>query len=704
MIQNTARRHSRARVALLLLFFLILIPYSNSFRAAWHFDDFPKIINNSAIKISDLKPQTLYNTFFDPNRSGEDQKRRLYRPIPCLTFALNYYVGQFNVFGYHLVNFTVHYLIACFLFLTLLLLFKTPNLNNRFSSGHYFVALLTTSLWAINPIQTQAVTYIVQRMAALATLFYISGIFCYLKARLVDTGKRQTLYFIGCFVSFVLALGSKENSATLPLALILVEIVFFQDVRNPRVRRRFIRATVITGICFMVFGAFFYLQGDPASILKGYERRSFSPLQRLMTEPRVLLFYISQILYPVPTRLSIEHYVPVSTSLFAPWTTLPSILIVLMLIVFAFYQMSKRPILSFAILFFFLNHVIESTIFGLELIFEHRNYLPSLFSFFPISIGIKWLVDQYKNRKRSMYLIITGFVTVLILGLGMGTYLRNLVWATEKTLWEDAIQKAPEMTRPYHNLAWGHYEKVGQFDMARALYEKCIGLLKHTNHGKALVYNNLANLYYRHRDLRKASELWTTAVRLNPEKHAFEYRLAKCLAEMNAWDRALFHFDRFLLKYPNHRNALSLKGITLLKQNKLEQARPCFRRVLKWYPNDKFALANLGIGFRLLGNYAKAEWYLNAAHGRAPNNTTILLWLIETNLVTMDQIDVDKHMQKLFALSSFDELTSQLNNLKGNRLMPDDVRQNIITSITARIKTKSSGLDHLTDLSDNSVI
>ena len=405
MIQDTDPRHPKQWVALVLLFFLILIPYSNTFRASWHFDDFPKIINNSAIKITNLQPQTLYSTFFTPNGSGESQKKKIYRPIPCLTFALNYYIGQYNVYGYHLVNFSVHFLTACILFLTLLTLFKTPNLNTKYSASHYCIALLAASLWAINPIQTQAVTYIVQRMAALAALFYLLGIYCYLEARLSGIGKRQILFFIGCFISFLLALASKENSATLPLALILVEIAFFQDVRNPRIRRRFLWVTMIAGVCLLVFGALFYLQGDPSSIFKGYERRTFSPMQRLMTEPRVLIFYLSQIFYPVPTRLSIEHYVPISTSLITPWTTLPSIVLVLLLIAVGFYQMGKRPVISFAILFFFLNHLIESTIFGLELIFEHRNYLPSLFLFFPVSIGIKCLIEHYKAKKSSMYLI-----------------------------------------------------------------------------------------------------------------------------------------------------------------------------------------------------------------------------------------------------------------------------------------------------------
>ena len=184
-------------------------------------------------------------------------------------------------------------------------------------------------------------------------------------------------------------------------------------------------------------------------------------MQRLMTEPRIVVFYLSQIFYPIISRYSIEHDIAVSTSLLDPWSTLPGIILVLVLIGIGLSQMRKRPILSFAILFFFLNHVIESSIIPLELVFEHRNYLPSLFLFLPVAVAIKWLLDYYKKRNRSLAVILVAFVTILLILLGTGTYTRNRVWLTERTLWEDAAKKAPGSNRPLHNLAWAYYERIG---------------------------------------------------------------------------------------------------------------------------------------------------------------------------------------------------------------------------------------------------
>ena len=170
----------------MLLSCIILIVYSNTFSASWHLDDYSKIVENPRIKISNLRPKTLYHTFFSSMDSGLALKNRLYRPVACLTLALNWYIGQKNVFGYHVVNTTIHIITAFLLFLTICSLFKTPNLKGRYEGSEYFIALMAATLWAIHPMQIQAITYIVQRMASLAAMFYLLGLLGYLKGRLSE--------------------------------------------------------------------------------------------------------------------------------------------------------------------------------------------------------------------------------------------------------------------------------------------------------------------------------------------------------------------------------------------------------------------------------------------------------------------------------------------------------------------------------------
>jgi len=284
-------------------------------------------------------------------------------------------------------------------------------------------------------------------MAALAAMFYILAIYLYIKARTSDiTVKRNLLYF-GCCISAVCAFASKENAATLPIALLLVEFLFFQDLSRKKSRNLFWGATIAAGLAIAGLGVLIFFRGDPQALLN-YNVRYFSPVERLLTQPRVVLHYLSQIFYPVPTRLSIEHDIVVSASLFSPWTTLPAIILVCSLGGIGLYNIKRRPLLSLAVLFFFLNHVIESSVIGLELVFEHRNYLPSFFLFVPIAAGIMSLLDYYREKNQLIHRAIITFVVVIIAGFGAGTFIRNLAWQSEKSLWEDALAKAPGRSRP----------------------------------------------------------------------------------------------------------------------------------------------------------------------------------------------------------------------------------------------------------------
>jgi tetratricopeptide (TPR) repeat protein len=356
----------------------------------------------------------------------------------------------------------------------------------------------------------------------------------------------------------------------------------------------------------------------------------------------------------------------------------------MVLIGFGFAQMRKRPLLSFAILFFFLNHLIESTLIGIEIIFEHRNYLPSLFLFFPVSAALKALLDYYRPRKPAMHVIFVAFFILMIVGLGIGTYIRNLAWSTERSLWEDAIKKAPNMARPYHNLAWGYYERTGQLDEAMQLYKIALDLFKHNTQGRSMVLNNMANLYYRKGEYSKSCELWAMALDLNPNNDAFAYRLARCLTQKGDLERALGQVDKLLLKHYPYRHVLHQKGLILLKLKRVEESLSYFRQCLKLNPNDIATLAGLGIGCRLLGDYERAEWFLKTAHARNSQDMMILLWLIETNLMLNDRNEADRYVQRLLGLGKFDMLSAQLSQLREDNLMPPSSRKQLVHAIWSK--------------------
>jgi protein O-mannosyl-transferase len=409
----------------------------------FHFDDFPNIAENTRLHLDNLYPETIYDAAFE--QRGE--KRRLYRPVSNLSIAFNWFLGQSNVIGYHIFNISIHILTAFFLYLTCVNLMKTPNLSGQYRDNSYFIAVLAACLWALNPIQTQAVTYIVQRMAAMAAMFYIMGIFCYLEARFSDSWAKRSLWLLGVVISFLLAVGSKENAIMFPISLLLVEMVFFQNMASPEIRKKMMILGSVVLLAVFVSGVWLFLSsGFINNILSGYENRTFTFTERVLTQPRIVIFYLSQIFYPIADRLSLDHDIVVSTGLFSPWTTFAAIFLILGLISIAIWQIPKRPLMAFAILFFFINHIIESSVIALELIFEHRNYLPSFFLFLPIAAVLKKGIDHYLKERHSNIMggMLICFCIILMVMLGLGTYVRNMAWADAKTLWEDTIQKRLE--------------------------------------------------------------------------------------------------------------------------------------------------------------------------------------------------------------------------------------------------------------------
>jgi tetratricopeptide (TPR) repeat protein len=668
-------------IALLSLFLIVVLIYLNTFNASWHLDDRLNILNNKGLHITNLQPDSLIRTFFTSPDSGGTITNRLYRPIPCLTLAINWYFGKDEVFGYHVVNIFIHILTAYLLFLTILNLLKSPNLKNHYQGKENFIAFLTAVLWAVNPVQVQAVTYIVQRMASMAAMFYILGIYFYVKTRISQYPLNRILLLFSCAFSFIFALGSKENTVTFPLALLFIEIICFQDLSSKRVRSALFVGSIAGGVLLVVFGMWLFVSGNPFLIIEGFQSRPFSLYERLLTEPRIVLFYLSLIFYPLPNRLSIEHDITLSTSLFEPWNTLPAILFHLVLIGIGLTQIKKRPLLALAILFFYLNHVIESTIIPLELVFEHRNYLPSLFLFLPVAAGFKWLLDIYQEKNRVFRSVLLCSSVLIIFIIGAGTYIRNMAWATEKTLWEDAMHKAPNSHRPYHNLAWAYYTKIGQYDKAIELYQKSLDLRTNNKFANPTALSNLALLYVEKKNYRKATELWQTALERLPDDEVIRHRYVIGLIEMKNWDAALDNLNLLMTRHPAHFDYNHLKGYVLLNQNQYDVALKYFEQCLNLVAENQQALLGAGICNNLMGHYERAEAIFRRVLKNTPQDELSLLWLVETNLNVNDRQDIDRYLEQLLTVVPAKELRVLLQGDPGKNFLPAESKAKIIKLI-----------------------
>ena len=653
MDPKESRHPNRCGLSALLLFGLLLfLVYSNSLDATWHLDDFLNIISNPRVHADASQPDSIlkpFGSFFDNGR--------LKRPLAFFTFAINWYWDQDNPRGYHLVNILIHLLAAFFLFRTIQVLFETPRLRGTWERSRIqFVSLLAAVLWAINPIQVNSVTYIVQRMASLCGMFYILSIYFYVNARLSGIlTKKSILLYAACGLSFLAALLTKENAALLPGALVLIDATFFQKLDRKKVRWTILGIAFAMGIAVLIGGVFLFYKGNLLAFLSS-ERRFFTPIERLLTQPRILLFYLTLIFYPTPNRLSLVHDIEISTSFYHPWTTLPSIIVVFALIGFAVYKLRKWPILSFAILFFFLNHVIESSIIPLELNFEHRNYLPAMFLFWPVAVGLERLLTQYRERNPIVFRALLVFIPLLIVGLGTGTYIRNAVWSSGKLLWEDALRKAPQSARSYIHLAWSHYQRRGEEKMALLLYHKALKMKHNSKDQHAKIYNNIAYIHFKNGDCGRAIEYWQKSHEMVKSYYMPRYLLALALTRCGRFEEALSHLDHLIEQRPDYSKPLNLKAVIRLIQNQPQEALVLFRRCLKLEPANAHYYLNVGAGFHLLGDYQRAELFLFQALRDTRRERIALLWNAKNYLAMGKPSTADSLLDELVAKLPIDEL------------------------------------------------
>jgi tetratricopeptide (TPR) repeat protein len=631
---STSRLRWQVRAAL-ILGVLIGLSYSQCLEAIWTLDDYPNILQNTRLHISDLLPETLIPSLYAPNSTDEPAAAHLNRPVSYLSFALNWYLGQDSPVGYRLVNIAIHYGNAFLLFLVIRALMSLPKMQGRFSGREGLVALLGAMLWAMNPVQSQATVYIVQRMASLACFFYLLGMLSYIRARQANSRGSGIGYLFLLALSFAAGVGSKENAILLPAALVLLEFCFFQDFERPQVRWWY--AGVLAGVSLMIaVGAGWIAYRGGLESVFNYSARLFTPWERLMTQPRVVMFYLSQLFYPVPTRLSIIHDLEISRSILEPWTTFPAIAGVSGLIAIGLIAIKKKPILSFAILFYFLNHAVESSVIGLELIFEHRNYLPSLFLFPPVALGMIGLYDRYRARPGGFHYVISGFIVLWICTLFAGTYIRTLAWADAKTFWEDAAAKAPLSMRPLNNLAYEYFEKRGQREEALALYQKSITLADYNINGLGIAHNNIANCHYLNGEFEKAKEHLDQAVAASPGLEQAHYFRAFILLKTRNFQDAADELEPLLRKHPDSFRYSHLMARILIKLDRVAEALVHLRHCLELSPESAEAQALLGIALNLHGDYEEAGWHLRRALIRNPVDRSLLLWLAVTGLKLAD--------------------------------------------------------------------
>ncbi len=582
---------------------IVFLIYSNTFNTPFVFDDAFNFVNNPAIRLTTLSLKDLGNAGLKSPLS--------HRPVANISFALNYYMSQYHVFSYHLVNILIHICTGILLFFLL----KTTLSLLGCSTFHDSVLIFfSTIIWLVHPLQTQSVTYIVQRMNSMAAMFFIMSLLFYTKGRIAyinstfrfPHAKSHLLYFVVCILAGFLAMGSKQTACALPFFILIYELYFFQNLHF-RISKYHLILFAGTGLVLSLV-VFFFLGGHPLEkIQAGYAIRDFSMVERLLTEFRVVIFYISLLFFPHASRLNLDHDFLLSSGMFFPFTTTLSILAIAGLLGTAVYTAPRHRFFSFSILWFFGNLVIESSVIGLEIIFEHRLYLPSMFAV-PIIV-----MFVYRSVKRIW--IGNTILCMVIIMCSLWTYERNKVWKNKISLWQDCVTKSPNKARPHYNLGVALKEQQ-RFEEALHQYSNALDIKPDakTYYSMGIVLEKLG----RH---EKAVNHYINAlaIRPDPETH---YNLGVILSGQGLYNEAVFHFSKTLEMNPSHFKAFNNMGIVYSRMEKFEDAAIHFAEALDLNPNSDRIHFNLGIVFARQGKYNDAIFHLSESMRLRPDPET----------------------------------------------------------------------------------
>ena len=621
---------------LIILAFSVIISYYNSLNAPFYYDDFNNIVAHSPVHAREFSMDQLV---VKP-ASGRG------RPIPMISFAINFYFGQLNPFGYHIVNIAIHLISVIILFYLLRLTLIVADREKKYQQQDYSMfAFWATLLWALSPLHTNSITYIVQRMNLCTTLFSLLAMLLYVKGRCIatfsgkDKGSRGSflpiLFYLFSMLSWFFALLSKQNAVLLPIMVLLYEWFFFANLRWNR------KKIVILSLFFLLLGLFFvflsyfwYNLSPVDAVLSTYKNKDFTVMERLYTEMRVIWVYLSLIYIPLASQMHLVYDYTISTSLFDPWTTFTSFLGIIAVLLFLFKMVKTQRLLVFSILWFFIMVFMESSFVGVEVIYEHKTYMPSAFLFLPIV----FFLFKYVKTRRVALILLSLYATYFF----YLTIHRNNIWSDPVVFWGDNYKKSPNEKRVILNYA-NALHVAGRNREAIELYQKLIALcpdfaLAYGNYGEALAaeqryveaetqlrkaielddrylaaYAALGAVCQKQGKFDDAMEYYLTVEKKQHNNPIIMANIASLYRELKDWKKAEAMYKRALEVSPEMLRASLDLGLIYMKDQKYIAAYNVYNDALKYNPKSAELYYRLGVIFIQKKDYRTAIIYLQNA-------------------------------------------------------------------------------------------
>ncbi len=579
-----------------LIIILCLAAYSNTFHVPFQFDD-PRSISEVPF-VRDI------HQF--PNPLTQQ------RAVGFLTFALDYWFHGTDVVGYHIVNLVIHIMNAVLVYVFITLSFQTPVMKGSQLTKHAKpIALFSALLFAGHPIQTQAVTYIAQRFASLATLFFLMSLVAYVWSRIrgiENPSNYKSLIWYGVsLLSAVLAMKTKEIAFTLPVVIALYEFLFLEGAIKKRFLRLMPLLLTMIIIPLNLLGTARPLGdmlGDIGEVTK--LQTTASRGEYLITEFTVIATYLRLLFFPVNQNLDYDY--PLFESFLTPEVVFSFLLLSLIFGtgVYLLYRDRRSPgdgrLTAFGIFWFFITLSVESSVIPIaDVIFEHRLYLPSVGFFLTCTSALFWGAERLRARwAKAGQTVVIALAAAAIAVAGLA-YTRNIVWKSEVSLWEDVIRKSPLKARGYNGLGLAYFDR-GSYDKAIEAFGKAIEL--HPAYGVA--FNNIGNSYYRTGFYDRAIEAQTEAITLEPNNAIFYDNRGLSYSGIGAYDRAVDDFSKAIELDPSYAKSYHNLGFVYHSKGMYRPAIEEYSKAIELDPGNAVFRSNRGLAYAANGEYERA--------------------------------------------------------------------------------------------------
>ena len=532
------------------------------------------------------------------------------RPVSFLTFALNAAVGRQDPWGFHLVNLIIHLASTIVLFEIARQTLSHGRPGQRYGPQALLLAFAIAALWMVHPLQTQSVTYIYQRQESLAGLLYLLTLLGFVKSQ----QTKHAAWLVVSVVSCWLGIGAKETVATAPLVVLCYDRAFAASSWGQLLRARWKYYLALIG-SWPILAA--VILENAAGYKEGgiFVVKEVSALDYALSQPGVILHYLRLALWPANQCL--DYQWPVAhgfAEIVLPLLTLTAMIVVFVVLAF------RWPELGFLACWFFLILAPTSSVVPIvDLAYEHRMYL-SLAAVVALAVLAAYELGAALGRLAAIPQPVLGFVYLLSLivavtALGTTTFVRNKVYDSEISLWQDSVAKSPGSWRGYANLGIA-YAELHQHLLALPCYRRSIALRPDIPATWTALGSSLRALH-RYREAIPAHQ---EALRQDPGDVDAHLQLAMTLEQSGALKEAVSAYRQVLALDPHHWRAWTNLGIVYSNQSAFLQAADCFRRATALNREANKAWNGLGKSLMFLGSPGEAVQAFQTAIVNKPDD------------------------------------------------------------------------------------